>query len=325
MSRSIQFVERVGLVLVFAAMVMYFTLDGQIGSLFLSAANLRDVLISGAVVGVISLAMLPPLIAGFFDLSVAAIAGVSCVAAASAISRYGIPLPAGIVIGIACGVLLGTINGSLVSRLGLNAFITTFGTYVLLGGLATWYTGGEQIVANIPASVGAWSGESWLGVPRLFVVLVILSLVVWFALAYLPWGRYLQAIGSNRAAARLVGIRVDRTIFSAFVITGALAGVAGVMQLTIIGGADPTAAASYLFPAFAAVFLGATVIKPGRYNVWGTIIGVYFVGTAVSGLSLLGAQNWVQPVFNGAALLAAIALATFLGRMRNNREARISL
>jgi ribose transport system permease protein len=324
MSRSIQVIERVGLVLVFAAMFLYFALDGQIGSLFLSAANLRNLLISGAVVGVIALAMLPPLIAGFFDLSVAAIAGVSSVAAASAISKYGVPLPAGIVIGIACGVLLGTINGFLIARLGLNAFITTFGTYVLLGGLATWYTGGEQIVANIPASVGAWSGESWLGLPKLFVVLAIISLVVWFALSYLPWGRYLQAIGSNSAAARLVGIRVDRTIFSAFVITGTLAGVAGVMQLTIIGGADPTAAASYLFPAFAAVFLGATVIKPGRYNVWGTIIGVYFVGTAVSGLSLLGAQTWVQPVFNGAALLAAIALATFLGRMRNNREARIN-
>ena len=100
-------------------------------------------------------------------------------------------------------------------------------------------------------------------------------------------------------ARRITGAVVKST-------ASALGGIAGALLTTILGTGDPTAGLSYLFPAFAAVFLGATTIRPGRYNVIGTVIGVYFVGTAVSGLTLRGADTWVQPVFNGAALIFAV-------------------
>jgi len=313
--------ERFGLLIALVVLLVGFSVSG-VGPLFTSSDNVEYLLTGGAVVGIIALAMVPPLVAGHFDLSVAAIAAVSNIATASAIGIHGLPVAVGIAIGVVAGALIGLVNGFLVAKLKLSAFIVTFGMYILLDGLTTLYTGGAQIVSGIPASLGAWSGQDFLGVPRPFVALLVVALVLWFALSNLPWGRFLEAIGSNEAASRLVGISVDRSVWVAFVVSGALAGVAGALLTSVLGGGDPTAARSYLFPAFAAVFLGSTAIRPGSYNVVGTLLGVYFVGTAVSGLSLMGVQTWVQSVFNGAALILAVAVAAYLARARRIRDAR---
>lgn len=320
-SSPILLLERTGLFLALIAMAVWFSLS-SIGDLFLSSANIDNVLVGGAVVGIVALAMLPPLIGGHFDLSVAAVASVSNIAVASAIGTHGAPVVVGILAGVVIGALLGVVTGFLVARMRLNAFVVTFGVYILLNGLTTWYTEGAQIVAGIPPSLGEWSGKEFLGLPRPFVALVIVAAILWYALMQVPWGRHLEAIGSNESAARLVGIHVDRVVWMAFIVSGALGGIAGALLTTTLGAGDPTAGLSYLFPAFAAVFLGATTIRPGRYNVIGTVIGVYFVGTAVSGLSLRGADTWVQPTFNGAALILAVALSTYLARVRERRESR---
>jgi ribose transport system permease protein len=145
---------------------------------------------------------------------------------------------------------------------------------------------------------------------------------LWFVLSQTPYGRYLESIGSNEKAAKLVGINTDRTILLSFAGSGAIAGIAGDLLTAQLGGADATAGSSYLFPAFAAVFLGATVIRPGRYNVWGTVIAVCFVGFAVSGIILFGASTWANDVFDGAALIVAVALSTFSGRARERQASR---
>ena len=305
-------------------MIVAFSVS-SIGSLFVSRANIDNILIGGAVVGIVALAMLPPLIAGHFDLSVAAVACVSNITVASAIGNHGAPVVIGILLGVLIGGLIGAVTGFLVAKLKLNAFVVSFGVYILLNGLTTLYTHGAQIVAGIPPSLGGWSGNSVLGVPRPFAVVVVVALLLWYALLHVRWGRHLEAIGSNEGAARLVGINVDLSVWVAFIVSGGLAGIAGALLTSTLGAGDPTAALSYLFPAFAAVFLGATTVRPGRYNVVGTIIGVYFVGTAVSGLSLLGAETWVQPTFNGGALILAVALSTYLARVRQRRESRSTI
>jgi ribose transport system permease protein len=109
---------------------------------------------------------------------------------------------------------------------------------------------------------------------------------------------------------------VSGIVFGGFLMASVLAGIAGIVLVTRAGAAPPTAAPPYLFPAFAAVFLGATVFRPGHYNVFGTVVGVLFVAVSISGLSLSGADIWVAPVFNGAALILAVALSTFLARVR---------
>jgi ribose transport system permease protein len=141
-------------------------------------------------------------------------------------------------------------------------------------------------------------------------------LAAWYVLAQTPYGRCLYAIGSNPRAARLVGIPVRRYVLLAFAAAGALAGLAGVLQTARTGGATADPGTSLLFPALAAAFLGATAIRPGQFNVVGTVIGVLFVAVSVSGLTLAGASDWVNPVFNGAALLVAVVLSSLLGRQR---------
>jgi len=320
-TRVLQGLERGGLPLLLVAVFLFFALDSETGKIFTSKANLDNILGNQAVVGLVALAMVIPLISGYFDLSVSATCGLANIAVAATIGTHGWPVWLGILFAIGLGALIGFIIGFLVAKVKLNAFVVTLGAYTLLGGIAQLYTKGELIINGIPESFTSWGTEDWLGVPRPFILLLVFGVIVWYVLAHLPFGRYLESIGSNESAARLVGIKVDRTIWISFVLAGMVAAVAGALQTSRAGNAGPEAATAFLFPAFAAVFLGATTIQPGRYNVWGTIIGVYFVAVSVSGFTLMGASIWVQPVFNGASLLVAVALSTLIARSRERRLA----
>jgi ribose transport system permease protein len=315
--------ETAGLPILMILMIVIFSVDGSIGSVFRSGPNVKNILGNQSVTALVALAMVVPLVAGYFDLSVSGITGVSNVAVAATIGTHHWPIALGLLFGVALGAAIGLVNGFLVAGLRLNGFVVTLGTYTLLQGLITLYTKGELISQGLPLSFGAWGSETWLGVPRPFVLLILIAVITWYALSHIPYGRYLEAIGSNEAAARLVGIDTTKVIWGSFVISGMLAAAAGALQTSREGAADPAVATAFLFPALTAVFLGATTIKPGRYNVWGTIIGVFFVAVSVSGLTLLGASSWVQPAFDGAALVVAVMLSTFMARGRERRTARI--
>ncbi|MEO5319983.1 ABC transporter permease [Arthrobacter sp. CC3] len=316
--------ESGGLLIILAALILFFGLNPTSGSAFLSGANITNLLGNQSVTGIVALAMVIPLVSGYFDLSVAAVAGMANVTVAATMSSYGLPIYAALLIGIAVALVAGCINGYLVAGLRLNGFIVTLGTYTLIGGLLQFYTNGHSIYENIPVALGEWGMIKIFGVPSPFFLLISVAIVAWYILMHTPFGRRLEAIGSNESAARLVGIRVDRSIFTSFVLSSLLAGVAGVLLTSRSGGADPNAAPAYLFPALTAVFLGATAIRPGRYNVWGTIIGVFLVAIAVNGLTLMGADTWITPVFNGAALVGAIAVSTLIGRHRARAADRTS-
>jgi ribose transport system permease protein len=308
--------ETGGLPILMIAMIVFFSVDGSVGTIFRSGANVKNILGNQSVTGLVALAMVVPLVAGYFDLSVSAITGVADVTVAATIGTHHWPIALGLVFALVLGAIIGFINGFLVARLRLNGFVVTLGTYTLLQGLITLYSKGQLISQGIPLSFSAWGTETWLGVPRPFVLLIGVAVITWYVLTQVPYGRYLEAIGSNESAARLVGIDTTRVIWSSFVISGMLAAAAGALQTSREGAADPAVATAFLFPALVAVFLGATTVRPGRYNVWGTIIGVFFVAVSVSGFTLLGASDWVQPVFDGAALVAAVMLSTFMARSR---------
>jgi ribose transport system permease protein len=313
-----ELLERYGLVLLLLVLILWFSLSSTSGDAFRSSANVQNILGNQGVTGLIALAMVVPLVCGYFDLSVAAVTGLANVTAAAVIGTHHNSVILGILAALIISAAAGAINGFLVAGLKLNGFVVTLGTYTLIGGLLQFYTKGQTITNGIPESFGAWGSEKWLGLPRPFWLLIIVAVVVWYVLMHTPFGRQLESIGSNESAARLVGIRVDRAVFLSFLGSALLAGTAGVLLTSRSGGADPTAGPSYLFPALAAVFLGATAIRPGRYNVWGTVLGVFLVAIAVNGFTLLGADAWVTPVFNGAALVAAVAVSTLVGRQREN-------
>jgi len=283
---------------------------------FLSADNLAVLLGNQATVAMLALAAIIPLVSGYFDFSLGANAALSTVLAAGLMSRHDVPLLVACAACVVVGALIGLVNGVLVTRFRLNAFVTTLAMATLIAGLIQWYTGGQTILQGISPGLVTFGSTNLFGVPEVVYVVGVVAAILWYVLTHTPYGRSLYAIGANPQAAMLVGIRSDKYVAISFVMAGVIASLTGILQLARIGSATADSGNSLLFPALAAAFLGATAVRPGFFNVVGTVIGVLFVSVAVSGLTLAGASSWVSPVFNGAALLAAVGLSTYLGRHR---------
>jgi ribose transport system permease protein len=316
--------ERAGLPVFLVALIAFFLIDPSSAGPFRSTPNVSNLLGNQSVTALVALAMVVPLIAGYFDLSVAAVAGMANVASASAMARHDQPVWVGLLAALVVGLVAGGINAFLVAGLRLNGFIATLGTYTLIGGLLEWYTNGTTIL-GVPDGYASWGSSKLAGIPVTFWLLVVVAIVVWYVLMHTPYGRHLEAIGSNESAARLVGISVDRVVGASFMLSAFVAAIAGALLTSRQGGADATAGPAYLFPALAAVFLGATAIRPGRYNVWGTLFGIFLIAVAINGFTFLGAASWVSPVFNGAALVVAVTVSTLMGRRRESRARRLLL
>lgn len=309
--------ERFALPGIFILVLLFFGLWSKTGSTFSRVANFQEVGSSQAYLGILALASIIPLICGEFDFSVGPIAGVSQVATAAAMSRFHAPLAVAILIGIAFGAFIGLNNGNVIARIGVNSLIVTLGTSGILLGLVNWYTNGQSISLGISPTLINFGASNWLGIPRVFFLLVIVALLVYYLLQHTPFGRYLTSVGSNRQAARLVGLRVERLTLMAFVLSGALAGLAGVLLVARTGSANPQIGTlPDTLQALAAVFLGATCIRPGRFNVLGAMIAIYFIAFSVTGLQIAGVATWINDVFNGAALFIAVVLSTAIGRRR---------
>jgi ribose transport system permease protein len=152
------------------------------------------------------------------------------------------------------------------------------------------------------------------GIPLVFYYGLLLVVIFWYVLSYTPVGRYLYFVGAGREVARLSGIRVEAIRAAAFVISGFVSALAGVLLAGWLGAADPNVTSTFLLPTFAAAFLGSTAIQPGRFNPWGTLIAAYFLVTGVTGLELLGLAGWIEQVFYGGSLILAVALSRVMAR-----------
>jgi ribose transport system permease protein len=310
-----ELIERYGLLVLLAGIIIFFGVDSNTEQ-FLTTANFTNIFSSQAVGGIIAIATILPLVAGHFDLSIGANTGFIAVLSAGLMSKTGTPLAAAIAIGIVAGALIGVVNGFLVAKLRLNSIVATLGMSSLLAAAVQWYSKGITISTGVSQQMINFGTDKWFGIPSVVYVLAAAALFAWYLLEHTPVGRYLYAAGVGERAATLVGIPVERLTFASFVAAGTLAAVAGELLLAIQGGADPAIGPSFTLPAVAAVFLGATAIKPGRYNVWGTMSAVFFLAISVNGLTLLGAEAWVGDLYNGAALIAAVAIAKWANARR---------
>jgi ribose transport system permease protein len=309
--------ERYALVLFFVGVLVFFSVWSKTSGTFPTSANFQNVLGNQAVVGILALAIIIPLVCGEFDFSVGSVAGLSQVLCAGMMSRMGLPLLAAVGVGIGVGLLIGALNGNSVAYVGVNSLIVTLGVSTTILGIVQWYTDGQSIINGISTNLTDLGSGNWFGIPRTLYFLAVVALLVYYLLAHTPFGRYLQSIGSNAQAARLVGLRVDRLVFLSFVLSGGLAGLAGVLLVARNGGASPqVGTVSDTLTALSAAFLGATAIKPGRFNVAGTMIAIFFLAFSVTGLSLAGVANWINDTFNGAALFVAVLVSTLVGRHR---------
>jgi ribose transport system permease protein len=283
---------------------------------FPTIQNFRNITGNQAVLGIVSLGLIIPLVAGQIDMSLGAVLGLSNVVTAAVLSKYEAPVWLASLIGVACGAGVGFLNGLVIAKFRTNSLITTVGVASVITGVITWYTGGLAILTGIPDSLTALGSGTWLGLPRAVYFLIIAALFTWYLLDHTPFGRYLQAIGINVHAARLVGLNVDRLIVSSFMVAGALAGAAGVLLVARQGSGNPQVAAWYTLPAMSAAFLGATSIRPGKFNVLGTLLAILFLAVVSSGFSLSGIDSWAEAVFNGGALAVAVVVSGIIEKRR---------
>lgn len=307
-----------GIVVFLVLMIAVFSL--LLPDTFASTGNARQILADQAVPGILALAVILPLTAGEFDLSVGANLGI-CTITGIVLAGAGLPLLVVLVATVALGTLIGAINAFMVIVVGVNAFIATLAMSTVLAGLNLLLTG-STLITHSSESFGALTNTRLPGGLQVVILYFALAaLALWFVLERTPFGRYLRATGMGRDAAELSGVRTRRYLAAAFIGAGLLAGTAGTLQASRAGNATPDLGPEFLLPAYAAAFLGATAIRAGYFNVWGTVVGVYLLAVGANGLIILGAQTWVTHVFNGVALLVAVSAATLVQR-RKTRAGR---
>ncbi|NKK55421.1 ABC transporter permease [Rhizobium leguminosarum bv. viciae] len=303
-----------GLVILTVGLIVIFSI--LLPDTFPTLLNVRSIVSDKAIIALLSLAAMIPMASGRIDLTVGYGIVLWHILAISLQTAYGLPWPVAVVIVLALGVLTGFINGLLVEVAKIDSFIATLGTGTVLYALALWHTGGRQVVGVLPDGFYALNGTMLFGLPITGFYVLLIAICMWIMLEYLPIGRYLYAIGANPKAAALNGIPVRKFVIGAFVTSGLLAALTGVLLASKLRIGQASVGLEYLLPALVGAFLGSTTIKPGRVNVWGTLIGVIILAVGISGIQQFGGSFFVEPLFNGVTLLIAIGIAGYAQRKR---------
>jgi ribose transport system permease protein len=273
---------------------------------FLSPLNLTNILVQSSIMAVIAIGMTFVIIGGGFDLSVGSTVALAGCIAAMAMVQFG--LAAGVLAGIATGTAVGLVNGVIVAKLGINPFISTLGTMVLVRGLVYLITGGAPVGDDrLPTAFLAFGSTRLLGIHYLVWVPAVLLVVLSWVMAATPYGRRIYATGGNREAAYLSGVPVDRIIASTYIWCGGLAGLAGVMLAARLQSGQPTAGEYYELTAIAAVILGGASLHGGEGALYKSIIGVFIMVVLGNSLNLLNVDSYWQRVAIGVVIIAAAA------------------
>jgi ribose transport system permease protein len=303
-----------GLPILTLLLIIFFSI--LLPNTFPTYLNLRSILADKAIIALLSLAATLPMMAGRIDLTVGFGIVMWHILAMWLLVKTGIPWPLAILIVIACGALIGLVNGILVEVAQIDSFIATLGTGTMLYAAALWLTDGRQIIGVLPNGFIAMNTVSILGIPVPALYVALIAILLWIVSERLPLGRHIYAIGANEKAAALNGIPVRAYVIGVFVASGLIAGFAGCILAAKLRIGQANVGLDYLLPALVGAFLGTTTIKPGRVNVWGTICGVLILAVGISGIQQIGGAFFVEPLFNGTTLVISIALAAFAQRRR---------
>ena len=288
--------------------------------LFLTQSTLHSVAAALAVPAMLALALLIPLTAGAYDLSVGAVINFSTVLVVILQTKNHMSMGLAIALTIVVCLAIGAASGFFVVVLRVNSFVATLGIASVVAALQVIISGQTQPFPPINSSWTALTQHQVLGFQIVVVYLIVLAILLWWVLDHTPIGRNLYAIGGNPEAARLAGVRVSGWTFLTLVVSAGISGVAGVLYASQ-SGPSLTFGQTLLLPAFAAAFLGSTQIKPGRYNVWGTVLAVYVLATGVQGFQYVTGAQWLSDMFNGIALLAAVSFAVWRQKPKLRRRA----
>lgn len=302
-----------GLLAVLLCLVVLFSIlsPDQFGTI----ANLRTTISSQSVLAILALAVLVPLIAGEFDVSLAMVFTTAMLIAAILVADHGWSLLAAGMVSLIAAALLGAVTGILVVLTRASSLVVSLGMMILLRGASEALTEGRSII------VSGENGQMLRDLSTTFafgllplVYLCVIALAVWYVTEMTPLGRKWHAVGGSAESARLLGLRPDTLKIGAFAAGGLLAGFAALLQLSASATATASLGAGFLFPAIASAFLGAVAFRIGTFNVRGTLTAIFVLAISITGISMLGAPNWIDGVFYGTALIVSVAAVQFVWR-----------
>ncbi|GAA4343978.1 ABC transporter permease [Microbacterium rhizosphaerae] len=292
---------------------------GVINPRFLAPNNLSLITQQVAVIGTLGVAETLVILTAGIDLSVGAAMVLSSVVIGNAAAGMGLPGVVALLLGLLTGLATGIINGLLVTRLNLPPFIVTLGTLSIFTALTLLLSNGATVQGDKLPDIVTWTGTTFhLGVDITFGVLLMLLLyvVISFVLARTAWGRHVYAVGDDKEAARLTGIRVNRVLLSVYVVAGAVVALAAWIQIGRDFGSSPNAAVDANLNAITAVVIGGTSLFGGRGNVWGTLLGALIVGVFRNGLALAGLDVLYQTLAVGILVIVAVSIDQWIRKVR---------
>jgi ribose transport system permease protein len=292
--------------------------------LFLTVSTFQLVFSQGAVTAVLALAFLAPLVTDTFDLSIGEMMSLTIVLINWFTLKTSLPIGV-IAVGVMifCG-LIGAVSGFVVVKLKVNSLIATLGMSEVLSAFQLYVSQNHQVSGHYSSLFTKIGNGKALGIPYLDLYVIVIAVVLWFVLEQTPIGRRMFAVGGNREAARLAGIPADGVVWGSLIASAVIASLAGVMYAAQVGAYTSDIGQGYLFPALAAVFFGASQLQQ-RPNVWGTMISYFALAFGIQGLTLqFGAGAfWVSPLFQGVALIGAVAIASSRGAIGGGRDGKV--
>ncbi|MBX4264062.1 ABC transporter permease subunit [Clostridium estertheticum] len=273
---------------------------------FLQVSNLRNLFTQISVNAVISLGMTFVILTGGIDLSVGSIVAIAGAVAAATIKNTG-SIPLAILAALFTGVLVGFINGIIVAKGKVQAFVATLATQTVFRGVTYVFTGGNPI-SGLGNDFIRLTNSRILGIPVPVVITIIVFAICVYLLTQTRYGRYIYAVGGNEDSSRLSGISVNNVKNWAYIISGATAAIAGIIVTSRIGSAAPTAGNGYELDAIAAIVIGGANLVGGEGTIFGTIIGVLIIGVLSNGLNLMDVSAFYQTIVKGLVILLAVLI-----------------
>ena len=323
--KIIQFLFKYGAIALLISIIFYFSL---ISDAFFTFGNMTDILRSISIVTLLALGVTFTLVVNGFDLSVGSTMSFSTVVTASLMVWYDLPLWVVLILPILVGVVIGAFNTLLIVVIGIPDLLATLSTMYIVAGLHRTYTEGFSIYNNMPLTSGGtapgelsqaflWIGQGkLLGFPVPVWIMIVMVLVAYLVLDHTRWGRILYMTGGNAEAATLSGVNVRKVKFTAYVISGIFASMAGILFTSRVGSGQIDAGAPLLMEAVAAVFVGYSVLGAGKPNAIGSFFGAVIIGILLNGLTILNMPYYAYDIVKGSVLVLALAVTYVYAKNR---------
>lgn len=306
-----QMLTRYGLLCLCVLLVIIFSLTTDS---FASMFTLHAILESKSKIALLALAATLPMIVGKIDLNVGFGIVLWHILAITLQVQFGFSWQSATLMVLVIAAIYGLLNGILVALADIDSFVATLGSGTLLYAIALWHSGGRQIVGDLPEPFIALNSAELLGLPISAFYVLSLAILMWLLTEHTPIGRCMYAVGANPNAAYLNGISVKKYTIVPFIFSSLITGFTGVLLAAQQGVGQASVGMDYLLPALVGAFLGSTTMKPGRVNVWGTIVAIAVLAVGISGVQQFGAAFWIEPLFNGSTLLISIIIVGYAQR-----------